>query len=103
VGVNVINICKYFKRNGYRAKPFINYIREDIGCIDSISMDNVELLGRETLFFFNSGYELPFMTIQLSKESDLFFLSVIDKYGYLEDKLRDILRSNCINNKIQVK
>ncbi len=103
MGVNVINVCKYFKKHGYRSKAFINYIKTDIGCIDKIQMDNVELLGRETLFFFNKGFDLPFMTLQLNKDNRLFFLSLISKYGDLENELRSILKSNCINNEIQLK
>lgn len=98
MGVNMINVCKYFKRNGYRSKAFINYIRTYMKNIDNIQMDNVQLLGKETLFFFNKGYDLPFLTIQLNKDSQLFFLNIIDKYGYMEKELRSIIKSNHINN-----
>ena len=64
--IELLKICKYFKRKGYKCRSFVEIFKDKFN-LESIKVKTQQMGSDDVLYVFNSDYGLPCLILHLKK------------------------------------
>ena len=89
--IELIKICKYFKRKGYKCRSFVELFKDKFN-LESIKVKTQQMGSDDVLYVFNSDYGLPCLILHLKKDSDTPYLHLVKEFQSLENAILNSLQ-----------